>query len=502
MYTTGRWKRITRHVDRSGLGWIAAAMVLIALATPGHGRADDPFPDLVIEERVNPQAIPAVGIDPNGDLVVFYQSEATPILKMARCSCSGTTKTIIQDYGFTAAPSIGIDRYGGVSTALLRSDGWLYFYLDGGPLLGVRSTQVAQATMGSYVRFATDSHDAPFLVYSTSSSLRLASFSPRSGKWTSEPIPVTVPTSSLGNRVAVTVDHQDRVVVATHDTQTRNITVWTRSADGWTSRSHGGGTLPPATGLSVAVDSVDAPLVAWSSAAGVAMVRFHALGSASQTVLSNSSTTVGPSAIALDPAGRTRIAYVRRDDGSVNLAMNDAGWFSSRLATSFITFTPLSLAIDSRGRWVVAFVDERQRLRVIGPAVPVPLEGDADCDGILDEWDNCPAVSNRDQDDADGDGAGDACDSCPMTVPGSVMDLNTGCPVLIPGDFDRDGDVDGDDLQPFTICYSGPAIVQEQTACRPADFDADQDVDQADFGIFQACWSGYRQPASPTCAAR
>jgi len=37
---------------------------------------------------------------------------------------------------------------------------------------------------------------------------------------------------------------------------------------------------------------------------------------------------------------------------------------------------------------------------------------DSDCDGVLDDDDNCPLVSNHDQGNADGDGAGDACDVC------------------------------------------------------------------------------------------
>ncbi|MBP7933386.1 MAG: hypothetical protein KA354_01945 [Phycisphaerae bacterium] len=502
MFTTGRQKRIARHVSRSGLCWIAAGILFVSLAHPGRMRADDTFPDLVIEERVNPQAIPAIGIDRNGDLVVVYHGEDTPILRMVRCSCTGIAKTVIHDYGFTAAPSIGVDRFGGVSVALLRSDYWLYYYLNGGPLLGVSSTPVAQAAMGSYARFAMGPYGDPFMVYSTSSSLRLASFQPRTGKWTNEPIPTTVSTNAIGSRVAVTVDRLNRVVVAMHDAQTRNITVWTRSSDGWTSRSYGGGTLPQATGLSLAVDAVDAPLVAWSSSTGLAVVRFHALGATNQAVLTGGDIAFGPSAMVLDQAGRTRIAYVRRNDWSVNLAMNDAGWFSSRLATSFMRFTPPGLAIDTHGRWAVAFIDEMQRLHVIGPAIPVPLAGDTDCDGIPDESDNCPAVSNRDQDDSDGDGAGDACDPCPLTIPGAVMDSTRGCPALIPGDFDRDGDVDAGDLQRFTACYTGPAIVQEQATCGSTDFDTDQDVDQADFGFFQACWSGSDRPADPGCGSR
>ncbi len=39
---------------------------------------------------------------------------------------------------------------------------------------------------------------------------------------------------------------------------------------------------------------------------------------------------------------------------------------------------------------------------------------ETDGDGICDEVDNCPAISNPMQEDADGDGIGDVCDPCPM----------------------------------------------------------------------------------------
>ena len=44
---------------------------------------------------------------------------------------------------------------------------------------------------------------------------------------------------------------------------------------------------------------------------------------------------------------------------------------------------------------------------------PCVFDTDNDQDGIPDSVDNCPFVSNPEQEDSDGDGAGDACDPCP-----------------------------------------------------------------------------------------
>jgi hypothetical protein len=70
--------------------------------------------------------------------------------------------------------------------------------------------------------------------------------------------------------------------------------------------------------------------------------------------------------------------------------------------------------------------------------------------------------------------------------------------VIIPGDFDTDGDVDADDFGRFQTCISGPDIPAD-LECETADFDEDQDVDQSDFGILQRCLSGPDTPADPDC---
>ncbi len=100
--------------------------------------------------------------------------------------------------------------------------------------------------------------------------------------------------------------------------------------------------------------------------------------------------------------------------------------------------------------------------------------------------------------DSDGDGVIDQIDACPATVPGATVDV-LGCPPVISGDFNHDGDVDSADLDAFQGCAAGPAVPYPD-GCDAADFDHDNDVDQSDFGILQRCSSGEGIPAEPGCA--
>lgn len=67
---------------------------------------------------------------------------------------------------------------------------------------------------------------------------------------------------------------------------------------------------------------------------------------------------------------------------------------------------------------------------------------DVDDDGVGDNFDNCPVVSNPDQLDTDGDGVGDSCDNCPDTGNPDQADadgdgIGDVCEIVAP---DRDGD--------------------------------------------------------------
>jgi hypothetical protein len=99
----------------------------------------------------------------------------------------------------------------------------------------------------------------------------------------------------------------------------------------------------------------------------------------------------------------------------------------------------------------------------------------------------------------DWDATPDLCDLCPATIDGVLVDIN-GCPPFVPGDFDRDGDVDRADLAAFESCASCPGA-SYPAGCEAPDLDDDSDIDQSDFALFQRCVSGQNLPADPDCAS-
>lgn len=101
--------------------------------------------------------------------------------------------------------------------------------------------------------------------------------------------------------------------------------------------------------------------------------------------------------------------------------------------------------------------------------------------------------------DPDDDGVPDLSDQCPNTVPGVTVDAS-GCPPIIPGGCDRDGDVDAADTDQFQACSIGPGIPQNDPACEKASLDGDDAVDQVDFGFLQRCYREENVPGSPNCA--
>ncbi|MDM8005332.1 MAG: right-handed parallel beta-helix repeat-containing protein [Phycisphaerae bacterium] len=128
----------------------------------------------------------------------------------------------------------------------------------------------------------------------------------------------------------------------------------------------------------------------------------------------------------------------------------------------------------------------------------------SDCPAVPDSGNGLPPIVDMGAyewipPDADGDHIPDGSDQCFGTIPGVPVDA-TGCPAPIPGDFDRDGDIDDADVDQFEACATGPGISQSGDVCAKAKVDGDDDVDQIDFAITQRCYSGENVPADPNCA--
>jgi Bacterial Ig domain/Thrombospondin type 3 repeat len=78
--------------------------------------------------------------------------------------------------------------------------------------------------------------------------------------------------------------------------------------------------------------------------------------------------------------------------------------------------------------------------------VTLTVSPDTDLDGLLDYFDNCPAVSNPGQEDSDGDGVGDACDNCvAISNPGQQDNEHDGIGDACDADDDNDTIADTSD---------------------------------------------------------
>lgn len=72
---------------------------------------------------------------------------------------------------------------------------------------------------------------------------------------------------------------------------------------------------------------------------------------------------------------------------------------------------------------------------------------------------------------------------------------------LIPGDFDRDGDVDHRDFSRWQTCLGGSDAPAYPATCGQADLNLDGEVNRDDLAIFEACATGPGIPADVMCVA-
>lgn len=147
------------------------------------------------------------------------------------------------------------------------------------------------------------------------------------------------------------------------------------------------------------------------------------------------------------------------------------------------------------GNWTSSCTHQNARCDVPFKTIVDPVVIDTDGDGIPDNTDICPDVSDPDQSDSDSDGYGDACDNCPAISNPFQDDLDAdgigdlcdedddndtwndeidNCPILYnPDQFDSDDDGVGDACD---SCVFDPAKTQPgQCGCNIADIDTDSD---------------------------
>ncbi|MGD8451476.1 MAG: thrombospondin type 3 repeat-containing protein [Phycisphaerae bacterium] len=124
------------------------------------------------------------------------------------------------------------------------------------------------------------------------------------------------------------------------------------------------------------------------------------------------------------------------------------------------------------------------------------LGGDADGDLVPQDCDNCPDVSNNDQEDDDEDGVGNPCDNCPDDANPSQLDTDGDgvgdacdpCPTIVPGDANMDGRADCDDINAFVMLILGGGSSTWELCV--ADFDGDGVLSNWDMPGFIALLGG------------
>jgi endonuclease/exonuclease/phosphatase family metal-dependent hydrolase len=157
-----------------------------------------------------------------------------------------------------------------------------------------------------------------------------------------------------------------------------------------------------------------------------------------------------------------RTAYTWRDDGDGNYPPGRLDFiiYSDAVMTASKSFT-LQTEIMPAGRLATYGLASNETSSA-SDHFPVTTDfsmemamADMDGDGVEDGLDNCPTVSNADQQDLDNDLLGDVCDNCPNDSNVDQADWNGNGIGDVCEDSDNDGLLDADELLVFT---TDPAI--------------------------------------------
>lgn len=165
--------------------------------------------------------------------------------------------------------------------------------------------------------------------------------------------------------------------------------------------------------------------------------------------------------LALDEFGQAFISPNLIDNGSFDnceissISLDIEAFDCSNIGenTIILTVTDNSGNVSSAAAIVTLFIDQSVTSDNDLDGVPDNCDDDDDNDGIYDEKDNCPLLSNPDQLDTDGDGMGDACDDDDDND--GILDINDNCPLHYnPSQEDRDKDGIGDECDTIEVNIS------------------------------------------------
>jgi hypothetical protein len=148
-----------------------------------------------------------------------------------------------------------------------------------------------------------------------------------------------------------------------------------------------------------------------------------------------------------DPATDTRPAVRGAGGAGFYAGTVDKGWYYDYARRLMELQTAAGLFNNPNSTWNYA-ADHAYALLVLLRSTG-GICVDTDGDGICDNEDNCPAVSNANQADTDGDKVGNACDNCPNASNPDQKDSNGNgvgdvCEIAR-CDLDKDGDIDSAD---------------------------------------------------------
>jgi hypothetical protein len=176
--------------------------------------------------------------------------------------------------------------------------------------------------------------------------------------------------------------------------------------------------------------------------------------------------------LALDLEEKVHISYCDYANDNLKYATNKSGTWAVETVDSYGDVGRYtSLALDAEGKAHISYHDSSNG--DLKYARQVCESTDSDCDGVLNEQDNCPNNYNPSQLDTYpplGNGIGDACD----------CEGNFNCAV--------DQDVDGSDAALFKADFGRGTILDPCTgenSCN-GDFSCDGDVDGTDASLFKS----------------